>query len=591
MDEGGTASGEPETTLRREARPTRRIVRRVVLLALFVWFVSAGGTLAWAGWQARAGLDAADAARDAAAADVTSPEALAELREAHSLFESASRSAGAAHVVPLRLLPVLGRQIRSLDALAGGASRVADVSADALSAGQTALEETPGGRSQTPPLLRRLSEIAIDADRRLADIDLGPDEALLGPLWSARDKLADQLAELRTGLGRGAAGARAAADLLQGPRRYLVLAANNAEMRAGSGMFLSAGVLETRDGALVLSPFRPTEELAVPAGAVPLTGDLADRWGWLKPNEELRNLGVSPRFDVSAPMAAAMWEAAGGGRVDGVLAVDPVALRAVLAAVGSVDVEGRTIGADVVVDRILHDQYVEHAADPRQDARREDLGLIAGEVMRALDSRDWKADRLGRELAAASRGRHLLAWSSRAAEQEGWQAAGIDGSLRDDSVMVAVLNRGGNKLDRFLRVRAELDLRREGSGTEGTLRLTLRNETPAGEPPYVAGPHPSSGVGEGEYVGLVAVSLPAASQGARIEGTSNLAVAGADGPTRVVAAPMRVARGEEVTVVVRFGLPSEGGSLRVEPTARVPGVAWSGGGQEWHDGSAHTLTW
>lgn len=211
--------------------------------------------------------------------------------------------------------------------------------------------------------------------------------------------------------------------------------------------------------------------------------------------------------------------------------------------------------------------------------------------MRAFDSREWKADRLGRELAAAARGRHLLAWSSRPAEQEGWLAAGIDGSLQENSVMVAVLNRGGNKLDRFLEVKADLSVQRVETHSEATLRLTVRNETPVGVPQYVAGPDPESGVGEGVYKGLVAINLPAAAQEARIEGENNLAVAGADGPSRVIAAPMQLARGEERTVVVRFGLPYVGGLLRVEATARVPGVAWTGGGKEWHDGSAHTFAW
>jgi hypothetical protein len=356
-------------------------------------------------------------------------------------------------------------------------------------------------------------------------------------------------------------------------------------------MFLDAGVLETHDGSLVLSPFRPAEDLMLPPGAVPLEGDLAARWGWLKPNEEWRNLGVSARFDVTAPLAAAMWQATGGGPVDGVLAVDPVALRAILAAVGDVDVDGRTVGAGNVVDRILHQQYVDHAADPRQNSRREDLGSIAGAVMRALDTRTWKADRLGKELAGAARGRHLLAWSAQPAEQAGWTAAGIDGSLRADSVMVSVLNRAGNKLDQFLLVDADLELRRTGAVTEGELRLTLRNSTPAGEPPYVTGPSPGSGVDAGVYLGLVTVNLPGSAQNGRIDGRNDLAVAGADGPTRVISALWQASAGEEATIVVRFRLPYKGGSLRIEPTARVPGVAWSSAGRHWDDGSAKTVTW
>ncbi|HEX2117750.1 MAG TPA: DUF4012 domain-containing protein, partial [Acidimicrobiales bacterium] len=371
--DGGRRAPEPAGWRRGRARSW-------ILAAVALWLAAAGILLALAGLEARAGLRAAERARETASVDVSSASTLDELRRAEGRFGRAAARAGSPVVAPLKVLPVLGRQIRSLDALATGAAEVAGVSARALEAGQEALATTPAGRDHAPELLRTLGGIATEADRELAGVDLGPDEALIGPLGSAHNTLAARLAELRSGLSRGAAGARAAAELLAGPRRYLILAANNAEMRAGSGMFLSAGVLETGQGGLVLSPFRRTEELALPPGAVSLSGDLADRWGWLKPNEEWRNLGVSPRFDATAPLAAAMWEAGGGGPVDGVLAVDPLALRAILVAVGPVEVEGRTVGADDVVDRLLHEQYLQFADDPVQTARREELGLIAGAV-------------------------------------------------------------------------------------------------------------------------------------------------------------------------------------------------------------------
>ncbi len=92
-------------------------------------------------------------------------------------------------------------------------------------------------------------------------------------------------------------------------------------------------------------------------------------------------------------------------------------------------------------------------------------------------------------------------------------------------------------------------------------------------------------------MGLISVNLPADAREARIEGENSLAVAGADGPTRVVAASTQIAPEEERTVVVRFTLPYPGGSVRIEPTARVPGVTWTSGKELWQDGSAHTVRW
>ena len=60
-----------------------------------------------------------------------------------------------------------------------------------------------------------------------------------------------------------------------------------------------------------------------PDDRVPLSGDVADRWGWLAPNREWRNLASSPRFDANAELAAQMWKASTGQDVDGVLAHRP----------------------------------------------------------------------------------------------------------------------------------------------------------------------------------------------------------------------------------------------------------------------------
>ncbi len=563
----------------------------VAAAALFaVWSAWALVNVVLAGLDARAGRDAAEQARKDALGSLTSPDSIADLQRAQAHFVSAHDRLSSVATLPVRLLPVFGRQVQSVDAVSVGAARVAGVGADALTEVQDALVPEHASGPARARLLRRMAEIATGADQDLDDIRLGPGH-LLGPVADAQARLAKEVKGLREGLRRGAAGATAAADLLAGPRRYLILAANNAEMRSGEGMILSAGLLETKEGVLTVSPFRQTADLRLPPDAVPLEGDLADRWGWLGPNQEWRNLGVSPRFDVTAPLAARMWEAGGGGPVDGALMVDVAALRALLKAVGPVTTEGRTVDADTVEEQVLHGQYVEHAADPDQGARREELGSIAAAVVGALQDRSWDASVLGQALGDAARGRHLLAWSAHPVEQQGWVAAGIDGSLRTDSLLVGALNRGAIKLDRFLGVRASLEIRSDHGRAEGELRLRLRNDVPLGEPKYVAGPDPDSGAGEGVYVGIVAVTLPGYARNARIDDVASLAVVGRDGPTRVVGSAVSIPRGAERSLVVRFEVPNGTRELRVEPSARLPPIAWSSSGLHWRDDKSRTVSW
>ncbi|MGH9182057.1 MAG: DUF4012 domain-containing protein, partial [Acidimicrobiales bacterium] len=499
---------------------------------------------------------------------------------------------------PLRILPVVGRQLRSSTALVSAAAQVSEIGAVAVDESSLAFDSPHATGAERVALLRRLAAIAADAGRRLDQVRLGPGRALVATLADKRDELATGIADVRGVLSKAETVTTALAGLLEGPSRYLVLAANNAEMRAGSGMFLSLGEAMMGAGEIRLGGFRPAATATLAPGTEPAIGDadLVDRWGWLSPNREWRNLATTPRFDITAALAAQMWAASGPGPVDGVLALDPVALRAILAATGPVEVGGTTVGADNVVEVLLHDQYAGQTGfeDQAQADRREMLGSIAATAMDALQGPAVDLAALAEGLSAAARGRHLLAWSSRAPDALGWVAASLGGELRPDSLALAVLNRGGNKLDRFLAVDADLVIPPAPTGAGDTafeLEIRLANRVPAGESVYVAGPHPDSGVAGGVYKGLVSVNLPAIARAVTVDGGPPLAASGPDGPTSVTAVAVTVAPGTEAVVKIRFTMPGLDGQLRVEPSARVPGVNWTGPGGPWPDGGSHTVAW
>lgn len=403
----------------------------------------------------------------------------------------------------------------------------------------------------------------------------------------------DRLADVREGLRDGGVVATGLADLLQGPRRYLLMAANNSEMRAGSGMFLSLGELTFENGSFALGDFVPAGEAFVADPPTITDADYEARWGWLNPNREWRNLGASPRFDATAELASRMWTARGNPPVDGVLALDPIALQAVVEATGPVVVRDRTVASDAVDDLLLHDQYVgvTRVGGEAQAGRRELLGALAQAAMGNVEAGGWDMGKMASGLAAAARGRHVLAWSGRPEEQRLWVEAGIDGQLAESSLLLSVLNRGANKLDRFLHVDADLRLRPGAGETAVELRVTLRNTTPEGESPYIAGPYPGSPVGAGDYFGLLSVNLPGYAGDITSDSEAPPAAAGDDGPTRVLAVPVRVDRGQTTTVTFRFRIAAERAFFVVEPSARVPAVSWTAPGGPWKSGERRTVTW
>ncbi|MDQ3569415.1 MAG: DUF4012 domain-containing protein [Actinomycetota bacterium] len=586
----GTSPSRPRRTgWRRVLRPAT-----LVLAALGVWLVVVGLVLVWARSDATKGLSMVEEARaKSSPRDLLEGRATEPLVGARASFRSSNSLLGSPVLWPLRVLPVVGRQLRSGQALTEAAAEISTVGVDAFAEARQSLSKPHATGPERLLLLRELARLSSHAEGRLATVDLGPGEALVGPLASKRRELDEKLSEARTGLRDSSTALEGLAAMLAGPRRYLVLAANNSEMRAGSGMFLSAGELQTANGDFSMSEFRPTPDLLLaPEAAPPIEdADLAARWGSFIPNQEWRNLALSPRFPANAALAARMWTATGGQPVDGVLALDPITLQALLRATGPVTAGDRPVTADSVDDLLLHDQYAGVTGAGGQAARREQLGVIAKRSLEALQQRDWDLGGLASGLADAARGRHILAWSARPPEQQAWSAAKVDGALGPSSLAVSVINRGGNKLDRFLQVESKLRFEPNGSSVSATLDVALRNTTPDGEAPYVAGPYPGLGVEYGDYTGLVSVNLPAEADGVAVEGRETFAAAGPDGPTKVVAVPVTVRKGATESLTFRFRLPADHAALRVEPSARVPPARWTAPNGSWEGGGAHAVTW
>jgi hypothetical protein len=305
----------------------------------------------------------------------------------------------------------------------------------------------------------------------------------------------------------------------------------------------------------------------------------------------LRNLGLTPQFDVTAPLAARMWTTLTGQPVDGVIALDVAGLQKLLEATGPVMADGQTISADNVEQFLLHDQYAgltDNAADAndRQDA----LGALSRAVLDQLQGQTIDITSLAKAMSGAVAGRHLMIWSSNPADQAAWVASGASGSLTENSVSVSLINLGGNKLDQFVPVQVTVST--APSGPDTAVRMTARvvNNTPPGESQFIAGPFPGVPVAYGGYRGLVAVNLPAAASNFTMTGAGPLAVRGTEGPTVLLAAPITVAAGATSTVDVRFVMPGSHGSMTVVPSARIPPEQWTFNGSAVPD-AATTVRW
>ncbi len=576
--------------------PARRWRRRLVVavLGLVVLWVGAVSLTALAAYDhARRGLDQLQALRANLSPDqVSAPGTRRALDAARAQFDAAHADLTEPWMVPLVAVPVAGRQYRAVRDLSAAASTVAATGSSFVVGAHAVLQAPHGAGPERVAALRELAALSGRAASRLDAIDVGPSAGLVAPLAAKHNEFVSQLTDAERRLSHAASVSAATAAILQGPRTYLVLASNNAEMRAGSGAFLEVGTATTSGGHLHLGPMQPAGSLTLPAGAVPVPAELARNWGWLHPGQDWRNLGVTPQFDVTARMAADMWQADTGQRVDGVLSLDVVGLKQLLGATGPVTAAGVTVDSSSVEQYLLHDQYVGLADSATGDTgRRDRLGALASAVLHQLEGQSTDLTTLAKAMAGATEGRHLLVWSADPATEAAWTGAGVAGTITPSTVAVAVVNRGGNKLDPYLDTSVTVTTRPVSGGTAVTLRVHLDNTTPPGQSPYIAGPYPGVDAVAGEYVGLVTVNVPGRARPPTLVSGGPLVTEGPEGPTWLVVSQVDVLPGATNDTVVTFTVPGRHGSMTVLPSARVPPEQWTVGARRVDDTKPETVSW
>jgi len=589
-----TASAtENMPTSRRRRRRRRWLIALAVVVVVVVWGVIVGVMTLSAYHHDRKGLAVLEEVKaNLSPGTLTSAASIHLLDQAQAEFSSAQSELSSPLFAPIAVVPVIGRQYRAVKALSSAAGTVSAVGSSFVSQVQGLLDQPHGAGPERVASLRRLGVLSLSAEHQLAQVNTGPSQQLVGPLASKYNEFVTQLYDARLRLTKSAAVSAVVANILQGPQTYLVLAANNAEMRAGSGTFLEAGTASTADGSLTLGGLQPSGNTTLPAGVVEATGQLEHNWGWLNPGLDLRNLGTTPQFDVSAPLAARIWTASTGQQIDGVLALDVVGLRQMLVASGPVVANGQVVDAANVEQFLFHDQYVgvtdnSTGADERVDA----LGSLASAVLRQLQSQNSDLRSLANALSSAVTGRHLMVWSKNPVAESAWTVSGVAGTLAPRSVDVSLINIAGNKLDQFVPIDVAVSHRTQGSGTAVTMTIKVSNQTPPGEPQYVAGPFLGSPLAYGDYGGALAVNVPGSATHISMSGLGPLAVRGGEGPTWVLAAPVSLDPGTAVTGVVRFTEPGVHGTMEVVPSARVPPEQWRAGGRTFEDTAPTTIAW
>ena len=346
---------------------------------------------------------------------------------------------------------------------------------------------------QLEPAVQGLQQASQDAAGELAAVAQG----------DLRFGLAEQVAQAQEATQSIDDAATAALDAwpalqgllgFDGPRTYLVMLQNPAESRGSGGLFsafmrvtLDRGVptIEEANSRKVLDETRIPLPSDLDPGEKALWGDFLTKWA---------SFNTSPDFPTTARLAQAGMQAR-GTPVDGVVAIDPFTVQAILAGTGPVEHKGVTIDGTTAAEFFTKGIYQDFPGFDDVDAKDElALGLLYATVDSVL-KRPLDLRALSEQVPATIEQGHLKAWVPDATEQAWLQEAGLafDLASLDPGTTVIALNNGvGGKVDAYVDVEVTQSIgtctNATGSFTgwqQSELDITLTNNAPADLPTYV----------------------------------------------------------------------------------------------------------
>lgn len=572
---------------------SRRRRRRTVVIVLAALGVVVVGATVWIGVRGVLARDALAQALPLVGRLQSQVVAghTADLGSTVAQLQHATRTAADLTSDPIwragELVPVLGTNltaVREAAAAADGvAHQVAPVLVD-LGGRLDAGSLLPKNGALDPAAISAAAPAVQTASRAMSILDARIDRIPTGGTIPA---VSDAVGRLRTASDRAASllsGLSAAARVLpamlgtEGERRYLLLVQNNAELRSDGGIPGAVAVVTADHGALALETQSaafgfPRPVLPLSAGEQGLYGDNLGRY--------LQNVTMTPDFARSGLLAQTMWRDRTGETVDGVIAVDPVALSAVLAVTGPVRLpDGTVLDRSDAVSTLLSGTYERFADPAAQDA------FFAGAARAVFDrvvSGRASPTALARAVGDAATQGRILVWSAHPEEQRVVAAAGVADLLpraepSRTELGVYLVDNTEAKMDYYLRsaIGVSAAMCRADGRPLIAVGVDLTSVAPQDAatalPGYVTGGRRGLGVEKGEIRTTAYLYAPPGSDiyDVRVDGRSRPFIAAVDAGRPAAGITTTVAPGQVAHVtfllVARRGTPVET-SVRHTPTA------------------------
>jgi hypothetical protein len=522
----------PRESMRRSTRYLRgrwplEIARQVAvgtLLALAIVFVACSIWGVLTILQARNDLRGAQSEATSLAVDRT--QLFTSAGRTHATLQIAKMQVGtdnAANLVdnsiPLHVLswiPFVGQQVDGVKSLVNDFDTTSQQAGTLLGAVNSLI-----GASHATTIslfeLKILDERVHHAVGVLAPLDRGSG-LLIGPIASARDSFDSEITKITALLSTGGELLNYVGPFLgaDGPRTYLLAGENNAEMR-DQGAVLSWALLKADNGTFSMTHAASVGDLTIlhPA-TLRLPAGTQEAFGDLQPEQIWQSVNATADFPISGEVMAAMYHRRTHKSVDGVIAVDAIALQHVLDVTGRVHVPGikRWVTPDNVVNLLLHRLYLLFPKNYEEGTRHDEVAAVAKAAVDHMKKVPYDIAYLVDQLAKAAHGRHLLVWSRFPVLENAVTRFGGSGSLTAQSTSVvhlAVESAVAAKLDWYVHTGAIYKVSIDSNGAATiSVEVIVDNTAPVGcRPHYVCGPDHTNSFVRGQYVARLDLWLPA----------------------------------------------------------------------------------
>ena len=388
--------------------------------------------------------------------------------------------------------------------------------------GKVPLDPFLNAAEVVPPFAEQFTDLRV----QLADV---PTDGAVSQLQDAKAQLTEVFDKASSPLDRAVPIVKVLPTLLgaDGPRTYVVMFQNNAELRSLGGTALSFSEITVDHGAIDLArvvpaglqefPFHESPVIPVPGG---FEAVYPKALGHFIANATLRPSGIT-----AAQIVQAEWKAKYGEDVDGVISMDGPALSNLLAAVGPITLStGEEVNSANVVDLLFNEVYLRYnSGDLAADNIQQNLIYVetVEKTFGRLMSGDFDPKTLIDSMSSAAAANGFTVWLTDPAERAALEptpyvASGLRTSTSTTDVVGMYLNdQVSSKLGYYLDSTAALSSAACTSDGRQVHRVSLaltNSLDPAAvasiSPSISGGNYPSIGLAKGVQRFVVFAYLP-----------------------------------------------------------------------------------